>query len=81
MVGTVGLLHHHRTAVVDDAVAQAHARRQRAAFVQVLVDRVAPGEDDAGDQDLVAHLERADLVFGEGKGERNHEQSGADIPV
>jgi hypothetical protein len=48
-----------------DAVGQ-HLRRA-AALVQMLVDRVAPGEHDAGNQNLVADFQRADFFLGEGE--------------
>jgi hypothetical protein len=35
--------------------------------MQMLVDRVAPGEHAAGNQNLVADFQRPDFVFGEGK--------------
>jgi hypothetical protein len=41
--------------------------RQRAALVQILVNRVATGVDDAGDQHLVADFQRADFFFGKWK--------------
>ena len=34
--------------------------------------RFAPGEHDAGDQHLVADLERADFFLGEGEGKFDH---------
>ena len=54
--------------MIQNAVAQLHFRRQLAALVQILVDRVAPGEHDAGNQHLVADFQRPDFVFGEWKG-------------
>ena len=54
--------------MVKNPVAQAHARRQLAALVQILVDRVAPGVNDAGNQHLVADFQRPDFFFGEWKG-------------
>ena len=34
----------------------------------------APGEFDTGNENLVAHFERADFFFGEGDGKLNHGQ-------
>jgi hypothetical protein len=49
--------------MVEDAVAQAHARRQRATHAQILVNRVPPDEPDVGNQHFVADLERADFLL------------------
>jgi hypothetical protein len=35
--------------------------------MQVFVDRVAPGEHDAGNQNFVADFQRPDFFFGEWK--------------
>ena len=53
--------------MIKNPVAQAHARRRLPALVQILVDRVAPGEHDAGNQNLVADLQRADFFSENGK--------------
>ena len=53
--------------MIQDAVAQIDARRQLAALVQIFMDRVAPGEHDAGNQHLVADFQRPDFFFGEGE--------------
>ena len=58
--------------MIKNPVAQIHARRQLAALVQILVDRVAPGEHDAGNQHLVADFQRPDFFFGEGEGKFSH---------
>ena len=54
--------------MVEDAALEIDAGRELAAFVQILVDRVAAGEQRAGDGDFVADLERADGGFGNGGG-------------
>src|SRR6185312_7121902 len=43
--------------------------------MQILVNRIATGEHDAGDQHLVANFQRADFVLGKGKREIRHNNS------
>ena len=71
-IAAIGLLHHHRAAVIDDAVAKTHAGRQFAAFVQILVHGIAAGEYNAGNQNLVADFQRTDLFLGKGQGQFGH---------
>lgn len=47
--------------VVNDAIAQLNLRGQLSAFVEVLVDGVAPGEEGAGDADFVADFKKTDF--------------------
>ena len=63
--------------MIKDAVAQIHPRRQRAAIVQVFVHRVATGKHHAGNENLIADLERADFVLGERSGQMNHTHGAA----
>ena len=53
--------------MIEDAIAQTDARRQLAALVQIFVDRVASGEHNAGNQNLIADFQRPDFFFGEGE--------------
>lgn len=63
---------HHRTAVIQNPVAQVHLRRELAALVEVFVDGVASGEEHTADLHLVPHLEGPDFVGSEWRGKLDH---------
>jgi len=50
--------------MIQDPIAQFHFRGEIAAFVQVFVHGVSPGENHAGDQDLIADLQSPDFLLG-----------------
>ena len=65
--GTVVLFHHHRAAMINNAILETHPRRQFATVMQILVHRITAGEYRAGNQHLIAHFKGADFFFGKGK--------------
>ena len=65
-----GVFDHDGAAVVDDAAGKIDAFREGAAFMEVLVNGVASGADDAGDEDFITDFQGADGVFGERRGEQ-----------
>src|SRR5271170_7522266 len=66
------ILHHDRTAMIKNSVAQLYFRRQHSTLVHILVNRVAPGEHDTGNQNLVANFQSPDFFFGKWKAQFRH---------
>lgn len=58
--------------MIENPVAQAHAVGKPATLVQIFVDCIAPGEHDARDLHLIAHFQRSNFFFGEGKAQLRH---------
>jgi hypothetical protein len=50
--------------MIQDPPLEVHPGRKLAAVVQILVDRVAPGEQRASDADFIADLQPAHSGFG-----------------
>ena len=73
-VSAVRLGHHHRAAMINDAIFETHSRRQFATVMQIFVDGVPPGEHHAGNQNFIANFERANLFLGKRKGQFCHKR-------
>jgi hypothetical protein len=58
--------------MVNDAVLQTYPGRKFTAFVQVLMDGVATGEHDAGNEDFITNLELANFFVGKGSFQSFH---------
>ena len=66
------ILHHHRAAMINDAALQIHPLGKFAAFVQIFMNRIAPGIHHTRNRHRIADLQRADLFLGNGGGEFDH---------
>src|ERR1041384_4871448 len=51
--------------MIKHPIAQIDSLGKLASLVEILMDRIAPGKQDACDFDRVAHFEVANLLFGE----------------
>ena len=70
--GTRSILEDDGSAVVDDPVREIDSGGEFPSFVEVFMDGVSTGKDDAGDGHRIAYFEGSDFIFGEGRGERDH---------
>ena len=66
------ILHHHWAAMINDAALQIHALGKFAAFVQIFMNRIAPGIHHTRNRHRIADLQRADLFLGNRGGKFDH---------